>query len=300
MKKKYTILGNCQVDALSTNLHKFSDFDDKFTYLKIPPVHTIKNPHSEALSKILKEVDLLITQPIKDSNRFGILVTEKIMSFLKKDVKVISLPSMHYSGYFPTFGTMPGVKTALNNVHDYSIVAAYLANIDISTVIRRLESTDDFILSRSQIINSHNGALASLRLREQESAVDVEVSSYISENYKSMRLFHQFNHPNDDVVGFICYAINNILDLKVPMKVVFEDCLCGVDAPIYPAVIQSLELEFKADKVQNFGVEVNLSDFVISSYEAYRHLCKRELYDMLKLKKKVLLSNFELSDDMFM
>lgn len=287
--KQYTILGNCQTHSISKRLNSALSFSDEYEYRYLPPVHTIDIKKDIHLLDILKKTDLLIYQPVLDEKRFGPFTSDNIKKIIRKDTIVICIPSMYYGGYFPTIESIEGINATLRGVHDFVIAACYLASKTIGETIELL--TKNFILDLETIRLFHHNSINSLRQREKQYNVDIEISSYISENFQDRRLFHTFNHPSIDMVKFICSEILEKLGIEDTCTD-DEDILDFIKAPIYNSVYDALGLSFKNVEMERDSKEIELSFMVKNDFEIYKKSSQPLILNKLVHKKKFLLTYF--------
>jgi hypothetical protein len=118
-------------------------------------------------------MDLVISQPILNKERFGGLIS----SDLKKNTKrFLSIPSAYYNGYFPNFGTLNGVVGKINLVHDHIVVKSYLGGSTVDETLSLIDMHDN--VDNSVIISQHIQSLSSLHKREIEFSLDVKISDF--------------------------------------------------------------------------------------------------------------------------
>lgn len=284
-------MANCQSLALADNLAKIPDFKAEFQYTKLPAVHTIDKSRDRHLLSILDDVDLLIYQPVLDENRFGDFCSHKILSRLSKHTQAVGIPSMYYTGYFPTLGVMHGVMSALNGVHDYLVVASYLAGNSIQQTIKLITDRNSFPMPESEIRSQHELSLRGLNTRESENKLDIRLSDYIRDNHKKVRLFHQFNHPTVELIQYVCSEICTSVGIDgTPEESV--DTLNEIIAPIYGAVRDAMDLSFEIRNPSNNGQEIGLEQMVEINYDVYDKTDRGILQASLERNRKFLAKYF--------
>lgn len=288
---RYSILGNCQTISIADYLNSSTFFSEKFEFLYLPPVHTIDIKEDKGLLDIFANIDLLIYQPVVNENRFGMFTSDNAKSLMKKNAMKICVPSMYYTGYFPTIGSIEGLDGALRGVHDFVIVAGYLSGFKEHEVVNLL--TDKFILSRSDLDKFHLLAIQSLKQRENDFQVDIKISTYIEKNYKSIRLFHTFNHPTVQLVDYVCSEILSKLNLEQDV-VDIVDKLDAVVAPIYDSVYDSLKLTFKNKPMGLDGSQFSVEFLVNHDYCVYRNNSQEYLREKLLQQKRFIAEYFNL------
>jgi hypothetical protein len=290
--KKFTILANCQSTSIAQALLSHQDFKDNFEYTLIPPIHVIDKQKDIHILTDLHNVDLLIYQPIFDKQRFGPFTSESIVSHLKQGAVSLCIPSMYYTGYFPTQADFNGAESTLRGVHEYLIMAAYLAGFDQNKTYDLL--INSFPLNTQEIRQHHNLSVAALRNREKELNVDIKISDYINSTYQHQKLFHTFNHPTTTLIDYVSNNILESISIKCGQTNSSKDLLNQIVAPIYPSIVESLNLKFEQTPVSNQGNVLKLKSIVENDYEIYSRIDTNRLLASLTHKKRFLSKMFSL------
>ena len=286
IKKKIVVYGNCQSEAIARTLLECEEFAYIYEWVTTPFVHNIRTDEQKnQLHSAVKTADVFIFQHVSELGWNKEISTNYLITILKNDCDVISIPSLYFDGYFPHLSTMDGVVGPLNLVHDYFIASSYVLNLSVEQVIASMSSDD--LYSQSQAEYYVESSIGNLFLRESE--VDIKVAEYIKDNYKRVKLFNQFNHPTRNLIEYVCSRII----IKVSA---IEPCftrknsgyLDGIRAPIYPSLKKGLSLSFTDIELYygKNGGEYNLSQLVIAFYNLYDTLDNSYIECKILEKKK--------------
>lgn len=288
-KKTFTVLGNCQTVAITDYLLSSRDFTKEYELIRIPPVHTLTKDMQKQYFDEIKNVDLILTQPITDKTRFPFLNNDVIKNIENKNI--ITFPSAYYSGYFPTYESVDFASGSMNNVHDYLVIQSFLEKKTVEETLYLKENLknlpDDFLL------NQHINSIASLHRRELNSDTDIFLSCFIIKNFQKQKLFHTFNHPADITLN---YLSNEILNRLGKNKVSFlqknnSESLGHIKLQINRRVKKILKLKFTEDKINVNNLPITNKDHIESDFKIYSSLKVDDLSMILRKKKAFLISS---------
>lgn len=256
-KKIAVIYGNCQTPILSRVLLLSHAFSKDYFFVEIPAVHEYASRMKKQWDTLIKDntfwqqVDLFIYQNVSEDNRFcNGLATDNILKKLGGSCKTIKIINIYFSGYF--IQTTKNEHNFMKDVQQSGLCPfgdKYIDNMLIQELGKKeiLEKVTkaDFIPSE-EIRNLAQKSLTELKEREKD--VDVIISDYIIENYDKRQLFYSFNHPINTVLieyakrilSFLGYPEPGVDEAAVYLK---AGCLKGTDIPIYPSVLQALQIK---------------------------------------------------------
>ncbi len=289
MKKKYTIFGNCQTTALNMYLNENKYFHELYEYQPVKLVHLISKHEVEELRETFMQCDLIIYQHIADNYHISQLATSRLLVGI--DAQFISFPSLYFNAYFPHLDVMNGTTSVLNAVHDYNILCGYLFSIDENSLFNLIQ--DETFYSKDLSSKLLENALSELVSREKLYTLDIKVDTFIKNNYKDHRLFHQFNHPSRKIFEYIREEIFSLLCVDPVCELEDRDYLSGIVAPVYPSIYKNLNLKF--EEYQDFKKVNNILDakYVIKKfYEFYATIDDEILLEWLTNRKKFILDHF--------
>jgi len=284
----FTVLGNCQTTAIADGLLKSEEFFKEYELLRIPPVHTISHDKQKDYFNRLRDIDLILTQPITDHNRFPFLNNDIVKSSTKKNI--ITFPSAYYSGYFPTYESVDFLKGSMHNVHDYLVMKAFLENKSSDETLYLKDNLGP--LSDTFIFNQHINSIASLHRRELNSKSDIFLSSFIIENFRTNKLFHTFNHPTEITLN---HLINEILS-KIGIKKSTFTChnkpesLGHIRIPINKRIKEILGLSFAEDSINVDDEDISTRKHIEEDFKLYSTVDRNDLSVLIDHKKAFLSS----------
>lgn len=269
-KLTFSVVGNCQAPYVAHALLSNRHFNEKYSWVKTPPVHLIPRDEISAEFEKLKSVDLVIHQPIVDEKRFGELETEHLQEVLSPNQHLICIPSWYFDGYFPTISTISGLTTPAGGVHDMAVFHAFDLGLSV-------ERTTELLYQRnfapSGFYNERwNAGIKALRDREIKFDVTVAISSFLDEVGKHEILMHQFNHPTQRGFNFLAGEICKALGI--------DDSECKIDKdlnniiwPVFPWVQKEIGMASKeSNYIKANNQNVSFSDFIVGSFSSYRDM----------------------------
>lgn len=256
------------------------------TFIDIKPVHLLSKSDIPYLDQVASEVDLLIYQPVSDNYK-GIfqLSTRYIKDRLKPDCQTISFPIAYFTGYNPEMIYLRDLNGAVISepfaYHDINILRLFAQGESVKEILKIIQADDFYtaFFAEKQL----NETIVSLNAREKE--IDIKLSQFIQDNFRTERLFHVFNHPSGRILELIAGSILNHLKIndqnfKSGNKM---DLLSKNAFPIYPSLIKHLNIQFKCtfkyrfeNKNYSAGEVVGLfTDFYAKNQEVVAHNIKR-------------------------
>ena len=249
MKKVCIIYANCQNKLLAELLAKSPAFTAEYTVHAFS-VHLLLRGKTTLDADLLSQAKLFIYQPVKDIH--GVCSTNYILDRLPADCQRLSFPPLYFTGYFPQFCKNPANKV-VKQLHPYGIIPQgdrhIISLLDQSSSVEEIADrlADPNFYQRSELLENVENNLNELARRE--SSLDIKVSDFIRDNYQKYRLFYTHNHPTDKlgiyVVDRILAAIGlPPLAIAAPLPNPQTGILDNVQVPLYPSVIEHLELEF--------------------------------------------------------
>ena len=227
--KHIVLYGNCQISVIKKILQAL--YTDELKIFMLPLVHRITDEtYFDTIKTTLVQADFIILQNNKENKKDPFI---RIFSFLKKEAKVIFIPSLYNSTYSPELikiNTIPPLKFGV--LHDINILKAYLDEIPlkdflISDPFYKDDFYDNEVFSRLLDESVKN-------LKEQELVVKkkignekydyIEIIPYIldSYNHNPQILWTDFNHPKLPVYHYLIKKIIQILGLSFKDKLFNE------------------------------------------------------------------------------
>lgn len=286
-KKTFTVLGNCQTVAIADHLLSSKDFSKEYELIRTPPVHTLTKEMQKQHFNEIKNLDLVLTQPITDKTRFPLLNNDVIKNIEKKHI--ITFPSAYYSGYFPTYESVDFASGSMNNVHDFLVMASFLENKTIEETLILKENLNT--LPDNFLLNQHINSIASLHRRELNSNSDVTLSSFIIKNFQKYKLFHTFNHPSNITINYLSNELLKILEKeKIPFSQDHRpESLGHIKIQINKRIKEILKLEFTEHTINVNNSPISNKDHIENDFKIYSSFKSDDLSMILKKKKAFLM-----------
>jgi hypothetical protein len=220
MKTKILFYGNCQAEAICKTLNLDSN---KYETRLIKCYED--NIIQQSFTDILKNMDIIITQPISD-NYLGkeYLSTSYILRNSNPNCKVIILPSYHFNFYY--FDCIYNRKIAgPSDYHYANMIECYKQGKSVDDYLEHY-ANNPHLKSKEELEKMADECIKELDDRYNDSqkyktihanVVTLPISKFIQENYKRTLLFHTINHPTKDLFHHVCHEILNILHIENTM-----------------------------------------------------------------------------------
>lgn len=258
MKKKTVIIwANCQGSAIQMMLNKY--------YKDIFDVHVYQNyeyiKNNIKLPEIFYKCDIFIYQNYSFKDNIDYEINNIIDNILPKESQKIGFPTLHrnylqfpfncespenqktISNNLPFGKFFYGIENIRNNVYKY-LNMGYNNDIIIKNILNDVKN-DDYI-STEQIQKHENETLSFLQLKALNSDVP-DIYSFILNNYKLKRLWHNPNHPNGILLNELCRLI--FLKINIPY-ISNDNDICTLDnllrdwkMPIFNSVVKYYNME---------------------------------------------------------
>lgn len=213
-----TIWGNCQVGPLYNILLKM---DYKVKYY----INFVYIQDKIDLPEEFYKCDIFITQNTELKDQYSL---EEIKKKLKSDVKIISIPYIVFTGYWPG-KYITSINKSICKKHPYGLWPYMLRIPQKNTSLEEVERS-----------------LNILRNIEEKSDI-VGITDYIKNNYRERRLFYTERHPYPEILELMYKQIYSFLNIKVPENTRIYHCFEEIITPIHNMVGEELNLKFKLD-----------------------------------------------------
>lgn len=280
-KKTAYIVGNCQAKALETVLNLSENFRSYFEFSPLPAVHVIKPEQVQQLHEKLPSAGLLVGQFVTEQYRDGIgLGLQTLQELTAPNSINLSWPSMYFNGYNPELFYFKNKNgSSFNESFDYHhkiIYSGFIKGLSVSEVSESISNTDRF---------NNAAMLAQKSLDElsiRESDLDLRVTQFVTDNFKTKRLFWTFNHPSSSVIAEIARQVLERLEIKNDLPNIMPDKLLNNTIyPILPSVRHSLKLHFERESSivvrGNRLSEFNMINEYYSIYRKYPELVEKNM-----------------------
>ncbi len=288
----YSIYGNCQTATIAHYLNAHTNFSKQFSFEKLMPVHLMSTSDISEVKNIFTNSDLLIHQVIKDNYKTPELSTSQLMKFRKEQSLSITFPSLFFSAYAPHCAPFKGVKSILNLLHDYIILYCYANNMTEQETLDLIG--DKELYPKSTSLDLLDNSFKTLE--ERETLLDIKISAFVKEHYKSAYLFPHFQHPIDIVSVYIVNKILKSLSLIPIQEDNFEKIFSSnVSTPIYKSTYQNLECTFKVNftKYQTINGYREQDEVVRELFKTYDMLDKKDIITTIQRNKPFIIKMFK-------
>ncbi|MGQ8366334.1 WcbI family polysaccharide biosynthesis putative acetyltransferase [Glaciecola sp. 1036] len=273
--KRFIVIGNCQRGSIINVLKSSDEFKSSFEEVGIPPVFLMKAPHFKKLESELREVDLVVYQPILSSD-FQTASSGYVESVVSESNR-IKVPNAFFQGYHPDLVEfkLSQVDTAFTPLmektgshHSATLIQLFNAGKDVKQAITVLSELNQTI--RNKIKKVAAESIQELKSREVNYNLDVCISSFIEQNFKQKKLFHIHNHPSNIVVKLIVQEIQKRFSLDENSISMPANELHGFSQPpILPVVKEALELEFECQNALFNESKYSFNEWIENCYELY-------------------------------
>jgi len=203
---KILFYGNCQTSKLSTSC-LFESFEKQT--IQCFDTDITQNTYTS----IIKEADVIITQPIKSDYRDKTyLGTDYIYKHRRGDSKLIIIPSIFGGVYFPDATYMENKSNSLIHIpsdyHYLNLIKYYINQKTPTEFYDEIVNNSDYIAT-DELLSHIDNTVNILHTKEKTSsetypeAEFITVSGYITSNWRDKLLFDTMNHPTHHIYNFI-------------------------------------------------------------------------------------------------
>jgi len=216
--KNILFYGNCQIQKILDILNINLSNEFNITYIECFST----NITNLDFNNILKNADIIITQPIHDNYReMYYLSSNYIINNSKKESVIIFVNNCHFDFYyFDLIYNTSSKKNKCLNYHHSSIIDCINNYKDIDyyekVYIENINLKKDYELDEI-----YNISIKELEKRYTEmlqysknNTYFINILEYIKNNYKDKLLFYTFNHPSKYLLQYIALEIVKILKIS--------------------------------------------------------------------------------------
>lgn len=179
------------------------------------------------------------------------------------------------------------IGSVLNRVHDFIIVGSFLKGNSVEKTLEIINS--ETLYPKELSLSFVNQGLEELTRRESVHRISFTISEFIKENYKTIKLFNQFNHPRKPVFNYLAGKIFKELGIDFS-KEEFSDRtgLDGTCVPLQKSTYMNLGIEFH-ENFKSYKVspkeEMIQEEVVRAFYKAYEGADNKFLQSVLSKRK---------------
>lgn len=207
-------------------------------------------PKDVNVDAVLSIADLILTQPVKETNRFTPKLSAAYLKQHKKDgARVVEISLLNFSGYFPQYS-----HDSKHLVLGRPLVSYGDANIDqmvndgctTAEIARRLSAEDYY--DGNELTCHFAKSFQAFCAREE--TCDIKMQDYLKVHYRDDILFHAFNHPKDFVIKELARRILRYIgivsdDFEDEVLLDKSSRMYAQEQPVYPSVYRYLKLPYR-------------------------------------------------------
>ncbi len=286
---KFTYYGNCQLGCIKDFLLTNTIFTSVYEYIKITYIHSMNESEFDSRDEILKDIDFIIIQPINDNYKNNYkFSTNYVLGLLKKDCKVIMLPSLFFGGYSPYTGHLVSDGKFILQpmpLHDKKLHEIYIKHSGNRDLI--IEEYKHLVLNKNALdpgifINDIDKSINELKTRENEMKKQYNItdtliySDFVINNYKDNLLCYTESHPTRFTFIYFTNLILNILNISIQSYPENLDPERKGILPFYKSLENVVNFNISEDIIIN-NYPVSLDQFI------KRHLDIYDTYDLNEL-----------------
>lgn len=266
---KCLLIANCQVGPISKLLKHSESFISRYELEALPPAHTWSKAFIQSLPQKISDCDMVISQPLLSDN-FGYAAHGALK---KQSIPTLFFPVAFFEGYFPTIVHLKN----FNQIEHKGVPMAqcglplffYFNNYSLGQAVNEY-----YLYLERDDIDFHKlcqKSIHGLKDREDKLGLDVRISSFIEEKYRTHKLMHSLNHPTN---LFFFHIVNSILSLlglgPVDERYICDEMLGGVQFPLFPNVKKSLQIEFDDEVFFKIHEKYySIPQYIVFLYEFY-------------------------------
>lgn len=257
-------IGICQIIAVSTILKNNPLFTSIYDDIQSYTIFTISESEmNNILENIVPTCDLILSQPVSNTYKnTHIYSTETLRSKIKPGCIHLVIANCYFTGYDPN----PFQTTDQNGsiIHYQNI--SYFPSLCIESLIKgdSHQSCIDWCnlsaYSIHEINRNYTQTMTELKNRENKIfdnpyGVDITISDFIENQYKSQFLFHTYNHPTNILLFELVRRI--FARLCLPLVSIGDnintELLGDVTIPPPPSVYIQSNMTFPYPKFKIYG-----------------------------------------------
>lgn len=218
MVEKILFFGNCQAAAIMKCLNL--KVENYITHYE--PCH-LSELSNEQFTKMIKEQDIIITQPIAQNYRnLDYLNTNYIIN--NTDAIVIIFNSCYFEFYYPDlkyFKRSDGLLKQPIDYHYQCMIDHYMRGDNIQQYVDECVNNPD-LYSKEFFLDLANKSIKELRNRDAHTKKElctgnnvhfISITDFIEQNYRDKLLFYSMNHPSKYLLHFVSESIIRILNI---------------------------------------------------------------------------------------
>lgn len=256
---RIAVVANCQARPLA---YLLSMLAPQVEIVGVTITHLAKlSDEAEAL-RLYDDADYIFAQLVQDTYPTPFLRTRRLKQ--RYDNKVVSWPNIFYRGQCPElcYITRPGIGRILSPLGEYHNIFIYEAwrdGMSVSDTVSMFSNGGDWL---ERLIAEPEKSLEELKSRETD--LDTTISSEISENWRTKRLFFTSNHPSSWLLETVARRLLNRISCDIqedPAIHKYGEPLDRIIPALLPVVADQLGLNLPTGTLSK-GCEIHLAEEV--------------------------------------
>ena len=263
MKKKIVAYGNCQMTVLADALKKHPAFTQRFEIYCGKPVHLQSDYEIECFPAYVEKADIFIYQSVGNYRDNPTFNTIYLSQFVSPCTQCISIPSLYFSGYTPNVNHLTYSDGSRQDtcLIAYSLLAKGMKASEIASF---LEDVNLYSASLSREIL--NLTISELKGREFKNNNTITVSEFISDSFKTIKMFYIPIHPAKTVLDYVLNEILLYVGLDQNSELVPIGALDSYEFNILPSVAKNMEIHFDCLSLREFYWRFNKQTMTVGEY----------------------------------
>ena len=284
-RKIVVFWGNCQTNGIREFCKWNEEFNHNYYILRYPQIWNTKELLACCDYEMFWEkCELVIMQKISVNNtlsyKFSTEYRRKILNNYNPKCKVISIPNLHFEGYYPQLGKE--VISSLKNVQwegvrcrDSNIIRMVDSGLGDEEIISRITSEEFY---SKEYVQQHFQNCISM-MKDWEKDCDIKVSDYLNQN---RILYWSPIHPHVEVIYEISIRLLKTLGIKDVHIREYERIGFHLERIhyfhrteyIYPSVLKGLDI---VDYEDNHRINSVIYEMTVTGrdmLESYIALCR--------------------------
>lgn len=222
MDKTILFYGNCQCNALKLVLN----LPNNYKIFNIECFSTVIE--CDQFTNIIKNSDIIITQPIHDNYRSKeYLSTNYILKHKSSNCKVLLFNPLYFNFYYFDLKYMKNKNGDILKIpidyHYNDMITCYKLNLPtekyfeyyVDNIYYKNNEDLELLANESFIeLDIRYQAMLNEYVNNHINVIPIYINDFIKNNYKDQLLFYSMNHPTKYLLQLICNKIVEILQLE--------------------------------------------------------------------------------------
>jgi len=233
-------IGICQTDAVATILKQIPEFTKIYDDILVYTVFAISiDEMKNILETVVPTCDLIISQPVSENYRdTDLFSSSKLRSSLKSNAKHLIFSNCYFTGYDPCPFQLTNKNHEIIHIDNISYIPSLCLESLLNKQIEQacIDWCNPESYSDSELFKNYNLSITQLKTREDkifnnDFGVDIKISDFIEQNYKSQHLFHTYNHPTNILLIELANRILSNINIQGTIPDIKKELLGTMSIP---------------------------------------------------------------------